>query len=161
MNSLNTPLIKYQLAGLGLLLIVLSACGKASFYDHNDSVKDPWPSTDTMHFNFMVSDTIHPFNLYLNLRNTTDYPYSNIYFFMQTHFPDGQLAVDTIEIFLADLQGNWLGKGIGKNKDLQVLFRKRGRFPMSGNYHISLEQAMRRKALPGIKSVGIRIERTK
>lgn len=80
---------------------------------------------------------------------------------MQTHFPDGQLAVDTIEIFLADLQGNWLGKGMGKNKDLQVLFRKRGRFPMSGNYHISLEQAMRRKALPGIKSVGIRIERTK
>ena len=42
-------------------------------------------------------------------------------------------------------------------KDNQILFRKRGRFPMSGTYNFTFEQAMRDKQLEGIKSVGIRI----
>ncbi len=142
------------------ILVVLISCNSQSFYDHNEKTPQLWSSDDTLHFNFEVTDTINPYNMYINLRNTTDYEYSNIYFFMQIHFPDGRKAIDTLEIFLADRNGKWLGKGMGKNKDQQVLFRKRGRFPMSGNYHICIEQAMRKKQLMGIKSVGIRIERT-
>ncbi len=142
------------------VIIMLSSCNSKSLYDHNEDVPQEWSEFDSLHFNFNVSDTINPYNMYINVRNTTDYQYSNIYFFMQIHFPDGRMAIDTLEVFLADRKGNWLGKGFGKNKDIQVLFRKRGRFPMSGFYKIDLEQAMRAKQLSGIKSVGIRIERT-
>lgn len=143
-----------------IVLVALSSCNSQSFYDHNEDTPQQWSYNDSLHFYFNVTDTISPFNMYINVRNTTDYEYSNIYFFMQIHFPDGREAIDTLEIFLADRFGNWLGKGIGKNKDQQVLFRKRGRFPMSGEYRIDIEQAMRREQLVGIKSVGIRIERT-
>ena len=144
-----------------LVLIALSSCNSQSFYDHNEETPTQWSSIDSLHFNFDVTDTISTFNMYINVRNTTDYQYSNIYFFMQINFPDGLKSIDTLEIFLADRKGNWLGKGMGKNKDSQVLFRKHGRFPMSGNYRIDIEQAMRTEQLTGIKSVGIRIEQTK
>ena len=111
-------------------------------------------------FDVEVSDTISLFNFYINIRNTTDYNFSNIYLFLKTNYPNGMFSVDTIEIFLADLQGNWLGKGFGKYKDQQILFRKRGHFPLSGKYRFSFEQAMRNQELIGINTVGIRIERT-
>lgn len=143
-----------------LLLMFLSSCNSQSFYDHNEVVPQKWRSVDSLHFNFEVKDTINPYNMYINIRNTTDYKYSNIYFFMQIKFPDGRFSIDTLEVFLADREGNWLGNGLGKNKDNQVLIRKRGRFPMSGSYNIAIEQAMRTEQLIGIKSVGIRIEKT-
>lgn len=144
-----------------LIILLLSACGENSFYDHNIDVADPWESDNIIDFEVPVHDTINPFNFYINIRNTTDYKYSNVYLFIRTDFPNGQYAIDTAEIFLADVQGNWLGKGLGKYKDTQILFRKRGRFPFTGVYHISFQQAMRENALLGIKSVGIRIEKTK
>jgi gliding motility-associated lipoprotein GldH len=143
-----------------IVLIALNSCNSQSFYDHNEETPASWNSDDSLHFYFEVTDTINPYNMYINIRNTTDYEYSNIYFFMQIHFPDGRKAIDTLEVFLADRKGNWLGDGMGKNKDRQVLFRKRGRFPMNGDYRIDIEQAMRTEQLSGIKSVGIRIERT-
>ncbi len=144
----------------GFSFILLYSCGNQSFYDHNEEVTEPWKYSDIIDFEVDVTDTINPFNFYINIRNTTDYNYSNIYLFVKTVFPDGRFSIDTAEIFLADLHGNWLGSGFGKNKDLQVLFRKRGRFPMSGVYHFRFEQAMRELDLDGIKAVGIRIERT-
>lgn len=146
---------------LGILIpILMISCNSQSFYDHNEETPAEWSSVDSLYFHFDVNDTINPYNMYINIRNTTDYQYSNIYFFMQIQFPDGRYSIDTLEAFLADRKGNWLGNGLGKNKDNQILFRKRGRFPMSGKYNIAIEQAMRTEQLTGIKSVGIRIEKT-
>lgn len=154
--------INYRIKSFLVIMIVglLSSCNSQSFYDHNEATPQEWSIADTLHFYFDVTDTINPYDMYINIRNTTDYKYSNIYFFMQINFPDGRFSKDTLEVFLADRNGKWLGKGLGKNKDSQILFRKRGRFPMSGNYQIDIEQAMRTEQLTGVKSVGIRIEGT-
>lgn len=151
---------------LGSLLILLSmvlfvsSCGKQTMYDHNVDVNEPWKSIDKAVFDIDITDTINQYNVYLNIRNTVDYDYSNLYLFIKTEFPNNYVVIDTAEIFLADMKGNWLGSGFGEIKDIQVLFRKNGRFARKGIYHISFEQAMRDKELYGIKSVGIRIERS-
>ncbi len=143
-----------------LLLFFASSCGKQTIYDHNVEINGPWKSADKALFDIDITDTINQYNVYLNIRNTVDYDYSNLYLFIRTEFPNKYVIVDTAEIFLADMNGNWLGKGFGEIKDLQVLFRKNGRFARKGIYHISFEQAMRNTELNGIKSVGIRIERS-
>lgn len=144
------------------LTLSMCACNNNVIYDHNEIVGEPWLSQNKATFVFEINDTISPYNFYLNIRNTSSYRWSNIFLFVRTEFPNGKYTVDTAEIFLADLQGNWLGSGFGEIKDNQILFRKRGRFPMSGIYKLSFEQAMRSKkqGLIGIESVGIRIERT-
>ena len=142
------------------LAFIISSCDNNSIYDHNQEINNPWKAEQKAEFDFNISDTLSAFDFYINIRNTTEYNYSNLYLFIRTDFPDGRYAIDTAELFLADLQGNWLGSGIGEIKDNQILFRKHGRFPMKGQYKITFEQAMRRVELQGIESVGIRIDKT-
>ena len=143
-----------------ILLLLLNSCSDNSIYDHNERVSKPWTADQKAEFEFNIQDTLSAFDYYVNIRNTTDYKYSNLYIFIRTDFPDGRFSVDTAEIFLADINGNWLGSGFGETKDNQILFRKRGRFPMKGNYKISFEQAMRDSDLVGIDAVGIRIDKS-
>jgi gliding motility-associated lipoprotein GldH len=140
-----------------LVLLGSSSCGTQSLYDHNEQVNNPWNANDHATFELNISDTLNPYNIYLNIRNTTDYPFANLYFFIKTNLPNGQYSIDTTEVFLADIKGDWIGKGLGKNKDVQVLFKKNGRFPMSGIYRIEIQQAMRVQQLEGVESVGIRV----
>ena len=143
-----------------IVLLLLSSCSDNSIYDHNEQVSKPWTADQKAEFVFEIQDTLSAFDYFINIRNTTDYKYSNLYLFIRTDFPDGRYSVDTAEIFLADINGNWLGNGYGEIKDSQILFRKKGRFPMKGNYKITFEQAMRDDQLMGIDAVGIRINKS-
>ena len=143
-----------------VFFFTLSACDTNNLFNQNEDVPELWNKNHKINFSVDVKDTISPFNFYINMRNTTDYQYSNIYLFLETKFPNGMYAIDTVELFVADVNGKWLGKGLGKNKDNQILFRQRGRFPMKGTYVFSFEQAMKNEDLQGINSIGISIEKT-
>ena len=88
------------------LVFIISSCGNNSIYDHNQEINNPWKAEQKAEFDFNISDTLSAFDFYINIRNTTEYNYSNLYLFIRTDFPDGRYAIDTAEIFLADLQGN-------------------------------------------------------
>ena len=113
-------------------------------------------------FSFEVSDTVSPHNVYLDIRHTGDYPFSNLYTFVDLQGPDGRSLTDTVECTLADPSGRWYGKGLGFiNSDrfeAHVLYRMGNRFPRKGRYTLTLRQAMRTEALPGVIDVGISVE---
>ena len=147
---------------LGCALIVtlfLSSCGKSAFFEENQHIaSDTWKQGDTLYYKVLVTDTTHYFDFYLNMRNSTDYRYRNLYLFINTKFPGGGIARDTVECILAAADGKWYGKGMGDIKDSRILFKKAVRFPHAGTYLIGIEQAMREKRLVGISDVGLRIE---
>lgn len=142
-----------------LLLFLLSSCDKNRFFEQNSEIKDEkWSSNHKKAFQVNISDTISLFNFYLNIRNTNDYPYANLYVFIQTVFPDSSLAQDTLELQLANVEGRWLGKGNGKYKYSHFILRRAMHFAQMGNYTFNIEQGMRRDTLIGISDVGIRLE---
>jgi len=151
---------------LGLLMgcvlmgvLFLTSCSKSAFFEENQHlVSETWKQRDTLSFEVQVTDTIHLFDFYINVRNSTDYRYRNLYLFIITRFPGGGIARDTVECLLAAADGKWYGKGMGKIKDNRILFKNAVRFPHTGTYHIEIEQAMREKQLAGIRDVGVRIE---
>ena len=139
--------------------IFLLSCGKSAFFEENQHiVSDTWKQGDTLYYKVQVTDTIHFFNFYLNVRNSTEYRYRNLYLFINTRFPGGGIARDTVECILASADGKWHGKGMGKIKDSRILFKKAVRFPHAGTYLIGIEQAMREEQLAGIRDIGVRIE---
>ncbi len=145
-----------------LMLIILIACDVNRVFDESVSIqKEEWHYKDIMRFEVEVNDTLSRHNFFLNVRNTTDYKYSNIYFFLKTIFPDGRVVVDTLNIILADKEGKWIGKGSGKIRDNQVLISNALHFPQKGMYVFELSQAMRQDVLKGIADVGIRISTAK
>ena len=66
---------------------------------------------------------------------------------------------DTIECFLADEFGKWLGTGAGALKEMPVLYRQQVIFPDSGIYQMKIGQGMRDSILVGINDIGIRVEK--
>jgi gliding motility-associated lipoprotein GldH len=141
-------------------LFFLSACNSGVIFDNNKSISgDVWKSDQIIRFDVPVEDTVHIFKFYLNLRNTTSYRYANIFLFIDSTFPDGKQARDTVECILADPSGKWLGKGISNIRDNQVLLRRGLRFPQKGNYIFEFQQAMREHELKGIMDIGLRIVR--
>jgi gliding motility-associated lipoprotein GldH len=108
--------------------------------------------------NAVIQDTMKKYNVYINIRNAGYYRFSNLYLFVNTRFPDGQIQRDTVECILASPEGKWLGDGLGDIWDNRVLFKKNVMFRQPGDYRFELIQAMRIDPLPGIMDAGIRIE---
>jgi gliding motility-associated lipoprotein GldH len=143
-----------------VLMLVLPGCKNNSIVEEKFAVKDgKWNMKDTYSCKFNVTDTVGLYNFYLNVRNGGDYPYSNLYVFVNTVFPNGKQSYDTVECILADKNGKWLGSGLGDVLDNHILYRYNRQFPIAGEYRISLQHAMRDTVIPAILNLGISIER--
>lgn len=140
--------------------MVLLGCDSKRIFEKNYRiVRNTWDQADPVRIRAEINDTLIPYNFYLNIRNTTDYSYSNLYLFVTTQYPSGKVSRDTLDCPLADLKGKWLGSGFGKVKNMRILLKSRMYFREKGAYTFTLEQAMRTKFLTGIADVGIRIEK--
>jgi len=149
---------------LGLLLVMItffiSACNKNMLFEENVAIPDGvWNQDNVVAFSFRINDIKVPYNLYLNVRNTTYYPYRNVWLFITTNSPVGKSQVDTMELVLADEKGQWLGDGMGDYWDNQILYKSKAGFLLPGTYTVEIQQAMRREDLPHILEVGFSVEK--
>lgn len=143
------------------LVGLFAACDSNRIFEENKEITNGiWNSKNKVQFEVSITDTLQAHNFYINIRNAGAYPYSNLYLFLETEFPDKVYARDTIECILADNSGKWLGEGSGDIWDNQILFKKGVRFRKTGTYKFTMEQAMRVENLPLIMDVGMRIEKS-
>lgn len=143
-----------------VMVLLFNSCAPDALYDHTKRIPGSvWKENEAIRFEVPVSDTVYLYKFFLNLRHSTDYRYANVFFFINTTFPNGETARDTVECILADKSGKWLGNGITNIRDLQVILRRGLRFPQIGTYTFEFEQAMRETELEGIKDIGLRIIR--
>jgi len=141
-------------------VIVLSSCDPNLVFEKNIKIQDGiWYRENIVHFEVVIEDTISSHNLFVNVRNTSLYPMSNLYLFIETTAPSGHSVRDTVEVILADEKGKWLGSGLGDIWDLQQLYKQNVRFAQRGKYSFKFKQAMRTEKLPFILDVGLRVEK--
>lgn len=141
-------------------IVLMTSCSNNKLYDESVVIPESrWDNENIPYFNVTVEDTLTDYAFYLNIRHLENYRYSNLYIFMHTGFPNGNVTHDTIECILAMPDGRWLGKGSGTLRSAKVLLNPSLRFPLSGDYHFEIEQAMREKELKGITDIGICFEK--
>lgn len=145
----------------GMLMLTVVGCQQVMFQDSESIPNRIWELDRNVRFEVDVTDTASSYDFYIDLRNDAMYPYANIYMFVNTTFPSGRTARDTVECILADRTGRWLGAGLGEIIDNHILFKENIRFPNAGTYVFEFEQGMRNEALPSILDVGISIEQHK
>lgn len=153
-----TRFIRY---GLILLITTLLSCGNKNVI-FDESVVLPnstWNYQDLPYFEVNVEDTLSSYAFFLNIRHLENYRYSNFYMFLHTTFPDGNMTHDTIECILAYPDGQWIGDGSGSMRSSKILLNNNLVFPIKGNYHFEIEQAMRDTTLDGITDIGLRFEK--
>ncbi len=151
----------FKLSVLVITIYGFTSCGNQSLYDeHFEINRGLWPKDQSVYFKIDVPDTATPYDFYLTLRHNTNYRYSNIYFFLNTTFPNGNTTRDTLECILANDEGKWLGKGWGNIKEDDILLNKNMKFPVAGTYEFSFLQAMREDTLKDIISIGLKITKS-
>jgi len=155
------PLLRHG-KGLALLVVVLlmGSCDRHVVFEQNLNLPGAvWHYQDTLVLEAQISDTVSLHNMYVNIRNTPDYPFSNFFMFLDIRLPDGTAMRDTLEMILAEPTGRWTGSGIGRIRANRFLFRTDVWFPQTGVYTFTMEQAMRLEELRGVSDVGLRISK--
>jgi gliding motility-associated lipoprotein GldH len=152
-----------KILGLSLLVVLTSSCDSNKIFEEYIEVENAnWKKENIASFEFNAKDTTTAHNLYINVRNTGAYSYSNLYLFVTMQGPSGGLLKDTVNCILADNRGKWLGSGVGDLWDLRIPYVGGFKFAQSGNYIVTLEQAMRAEGgLDGITDIGLRVEMVK
>jgi gliding motility-associated lipoprotein GldH len=144
-----------------ILLLALSACQTNMVFDDNEEIKNyVWDSKVKPAFTFEIKDTTVLYNIYINVRHVDYYPFNNVWINLSASFPDGNRQVNRVDVPLADDSGKWHGEGLGDIWDYRHLIQQGAFFNKTGKYTFALEHLMRQDPLPGIMSIGIRVENT-
>ncbi len=140
-------------------LLTLTACQRRTIYTHFQPVPiQGWNQDSVLAYHFTIDDTLSEYNILITLRHTARYPFQNVWMFVQEKQDSNVLHTDTIEGYMADDYGRWIGKGMN-NYELILLYADNYRFTHSGEYLFTLQQGMRVEWLPGIEDVGLTISK--
>ncbi len=143
-----------------LIILVAISCSQKDTYLKYFTVNETGWSKDSLYvFDIQVNDSAAIYNLYVNIRNRGEYPYENLWLFLEKITPDSVVSCDTIEFYLADDRGKWLGTGIGSTFEMPVLYQQKIRFQTAGKYSYKITQGMRDSILTGISEIGMRLEK--
>ncbi|PQB05527.1 gliding motility lipoprotein GldH [Aureitalea marina] len=147
------------------LLLLLVGCDKSVLFSESVSFDDTWPLDQPAVFDLPQLESDRTYNLFLDVRNTNDYPFSNLFLIVSMDFPNGKVITDTLEYRMANPDGSWLGKGIGTVKDNKLWYKEQIQFTETGTYRLSVAHAVRNNnrvqgvsQLAGISDVGYSIE---
>jgi gliding motility-associated lipoprotein GldH len=150
------------------LIVVLASCTNDIVVSESKSLPGYWDKEEQLEFQIPQLDTLKKYNIFLNLRNTNDYPFNNLFLIVSMEFPHGKTLVDTLEYRMAHPNGEWMGGGIGNVKENKLWYKENVSFFEQGNYNITITHAVRNNGdvegvsrLEGITDVGYSIEESK
>ena len=139
--------------------MLLAGCGSHDFDQRVVIPEAKWAMENRIPFDVTINDTLNNYAFGISLRHLENYRYSNLYVFLHTDMPNGNVTHDTIQCLLASPEGRWLGKSSGSMRVVRIVLNPNLRFPLQGTYHFEIEQAMREPVLKGISDIGLFIEK--
>jgi len=141
-------------------IAALTACSdNVVFNDAQDMPEKTWGLSNVPVFRVTVDDTINSHNISFSIRTASSYPFRNIFLFVTTTSPKGEVLTDTLQYNLADEKGRRYGKGFGDVRELTLPFRLNVFFPGKGIYTIKVQHGMRLQDLKGVYDFGMRVDR--
>lgn len=147
---------------VGLLLAVsfVSCNQNEVFFSYRQLPANGWDKDSVLAFDYQIQDTLSHYNVFLHVRHFGNYPYQNFWMFLENTDSKGVVKHDTVECYLADEFGKWLGTG-NALKEMPVFYKQNILLSDSGTYQIKIGHGMRDSILTGIKEIGLRVEKVK
>lgn len=122
---------------------------------HSQFVSIPsekWQIDSVAHFEYAITDTHNDYRMLVYVRHTERYPYQNMWLFV-----GDSLHRDTIEFYLADDRGKWLGNKHHGFIEMPVLLEENYHFADTGKYFLTIQHGMRDSILRGVTDIGLEI----
>lgn len=141
------------IALFAVALMSLTSCRRDIVYSRYYTIPSgEWHVDSTIRFDYRIDDAATDYRMIVYLRHTERYPYQNMWLFVG----DAQRR-DTIEFYLADDRGQWLGDTHNGFIEMPVLLDENRHYPDTGTYYLEVQHAMRDTLLRGITDLGLEI----
>jgi len=150
-----------------LLLIAcylfIGSCTQIEIFEKDTAIPNyKWQQGFSAKGDFVITDTLSPYNIYLVLRHTDAYKYNNIWLNIGLQPPGDSLHIQKVNLVLGDDVNGWEGSGMNDIWEVRKLLNGDARrFKQAGKYSFSISQIMRDNPLLHMMSVGLRIEKKK
>lgn len=148
---------------LSLLIVIATSLLAAACSDRHSGYSEfkslpehGWVYGEELTFVPTQLDTLAARQVYVAIRHTNDYPYSNLWFELSVLNDSADAVCDTICLTLADDFGRWYGSGIGAARQFQLLMPKP--LKVNDSTSIKVRHVMRTDTLRGIEQVGITVD---
>lgn len=143
----------------GCFLWMLHACGDTPLYTKSYSFpKREWKQDVKPVFKINIPDTTTFYTITITLRTTTDYAYSDLWFFLHSQSPGGQTGREPVKVVIANPDGSWAGKKSGTIVEQQLTFPHR-KFPQKGWYIFTFEQGVTEETVKEILDISYTVQR--
>lgn len=138
---------------------MLTACHRGEVYsEYRQFPVEGWHKDSVCIFTFDIESVTETYDVVAYVRHDDRYRNQNIWLFTSLLHDSLCLHTDTLNFYLANKRGEWLGSGIGTHREMPCLLHQRLRFPAVGTYSVEIRQGMREDVLGGINDVGLSIE---
>ena len=144
---------KVFLGLIGMVLLVLSSCTTDIVYSQFTPISsEKWHIDSVVRFEVPIADASATYRTIIYVRHTERYPYQNMWLFVgdNTHR-------DTIEFYLADDRGRWLGDTQNGFVEMPVLLDENRHFADTGTFVLEVQHGMRDTLLRGITDIGLEV----
>jgi gliding motility-associated lipoprotein GldH len=141
------------LIGLIATALSLSSCRNDIVYCQFMPISsEKWEVDSVAQFDYSIEDTKSNYRMLIYVRHTERYPYQNMWLFV-----DDNGHRDTIEFYLADDRGQWLGNRHHGVMEMPVLWEDTRQYADTGHYSLTIRHGMRDTLLRGITDIGLEI----
>lgn len=142
------------------MIVLLAACGGNTVFEgKKDFSRRYWVFNDPAVFDFEIEDTEQPYDISVHVRNSSEYPYQNIYLQYYLEDESGRLLSEdlkNIQLF-HPVTGVPVGSGLGDIYQVERVFLDSYRFESAGKYTFRIDQFMRQDSLSEVISVGLKV----
>ena len=136
-----------------ILILSLSACSTDILYSRFTPIPSgEWHMDSVVRFDYQIADTTRAYNVIVHVRHTERYPYQNMWLFI-----GDSLYRDTVEFYLADDRGRWLGDKHNGFVEMPVLLDEARYYTHPGSYCVTVQHGMRDTLLRGVTDIGLEI----
>lgn len=138
------------------MVSMLTSCTGGMVYSSFQTVSGMgWDKDSVLTYTIPAPDTTEDYRLLLHVRHNERYPYQNMWVFI-----DAGMQHDTLEFYLADERGIWLGNRGGSHIAMPVVYEDSYRF-REDTLQLRIIHGMREDVLRGISEIGIEVQRKK
>lgn len=153
----------FLIIALITLTLCFSSCTKIDLFEKIVSIPaQKWDNKFKPSFSFVISDTTVAYQLFVILRHTEKYNYTNLWIKLHTKSPDATQSNAQYELPLATNEKGWLGTGMDDIYEHRIGLTPLNQnfyFKKRGTYIFSIEHIMREEPLEHVMNIGLRIEK--
>lgn len=157
-STIDSTMTRYFTAIL--LLVCLTSCTSNEVYYKFESLpQNNWSKAHAVCFALdSVSEKKRSsYNLSIEIAHNLIYSYKNLWLLVDYMRDGAVLSSDTLNVFLIDNTGKWLGNGNGPTRQLSVLFKTDFAINREQHHQICIRHSMRDIQLKGIEKIGLKI----